>query len=290
MSISARSSFCSRSPFEDLARPHQQVARLAVVRVGRRVGERDERRLELPGVEERLAFGVGLLSRRSVGQGQDALLGQPPPLERPGVLGGEVERLVEGHLGLVRAALLEQPLAVREALLEALGARRRVQGLGLCRALALLLARDGAQRVGIEAARERLRLRQQRQGLVPGAAAPELLRAIEQPPHLAARAPRQARGLGRLRLAAVPHQLGEEWRLADGPLLLGEVEGVGGGDVLLLLEQAHAQVVVRQVVHELQAVRLHVGRRRASSRSASRRFLTQSGKRRSGMSRSRACR
>ena len=138
-------------------------------------------------------------------------------------------------------------------------ARRRVLGLGLERALALLLARDGAQRVGVEAARERFRLRQERQRLVPGAAAAEFLRPLEQPPHLAAGAPREPRGLGRLRLAAALHELGEERGLADGALLLLAVEGLGGGHVLLLLEQAHAQVVVRQVVHELQPVGLHVG-------------------------------
>src|SRR3970282_243783 len=70
---------------EDLACAHQQVARLAVLRVGRGVGERDERGLELPGVEKRLALAEGLLPRGACRRGQDALLGQAPALERPGV-------------------------------------------------------------------------------------------------------------------------------------------------------------------------------------------------------------
>ena len=123
------------------------------------------------------------------------------PSRALGVARVELEDLVEGHLGLGGLALLEQALAVGEALLEPLR-----PGGGVARPPAS--ARAGAPARGspprsVSASRPRasdLGLGEAGQGLVPGAPPAELLRPLAQPLHLAPRAPGEAGRLGGLGL------------------------------------------------------------------------------------------
>ena len=234
LSISARSSFCSRRPSRICRARISRSRASRVLRVGRGVGERAERGLVLAGVEERLARRAKAFCRAArVVEAQDALLGLRAAPRAPGRSWGRgraPRRRPPWPRWRLPSSSSRSPSD--EALLEALGAGRRVRGLAPApRAGAPAPRVDRALRVGVEA-------RARAPPPAPAAAAtrprrrvrPSSCAALEQ-----ALAPRRARAAcrraasARLRLAAALDEVGEERRLLDGALLLREVEGVDGG-------------------------------------------------------------
>ena len=116
---------------EDLEVPGEQRPGLDVLRVDRGVGQRRERLLVRAGVEQLLAARPRLAPLLAGGGGEDLRLRGGAALERARVARIDVERLAEREVGVGRPAVVQQPLAVREPLLEPLAARRGV-GRSFC--------------------------------------------------------------------------------------------------------------------------------------------------------------